>query len=52
MAEAAMSLHRVRDRDEFAAAQFHETVYADLRRIAQRHLRGRRRRDNVTRTPR
>ena len=40
MAEVTMLLHRARDGDESASAQLYEIVYADLRHIAQRHLRG------------
>lgn len=40
MAELTQLLHQARDGDEVASSRLYELVYADLRHIAQRHLRG------------
>ena len=40
MAEVTMLLRLAREGDEGAAGKLYELVYADLRHIAQRHLRG------------
>lgn len=40
MAEVTMLLRQAREGDEAAAGKLYELVYADLRHIAQRHLRG------------
>lgn len=40
MAELTQLLHQARDGDDAAASRLYELVYADLRHIAQRHLRG------------